>query len=162
VPEPDRPLWGPPQAAPPAAAVPHALHTPPQRRPDAAVASRPPARGAPNPPATWSVILGSISLVLLVLSLGIWFPLTVPLSIAALVLARAARRRLDAGIAGTGSGAARAGRIIAIIGIVLGILAAVVWVVLLATGFSLDELRDDLERELERRRNGDGADGVDA
>jgi hypothetical protein len=108
------------------------------------------------------VIVGSLSLALLVLSLGIWFPLTIPLSIAALVLARAARRRLDAGVAGTGSGAAKAGRVIAITGIVLGIVAGAVWVILFAAGFSLEELRDDLERELERRRNGGGADGVDS
>jgi hypothetical protein len=120
---------------------------------------RPPGPPGSNPPATWSVVLGSIALALLVLSVGLWFAITVPLSVGALVLARAARRRIDAGVVAAGAGAAQAGRVIAIIGIVLGLLAGVVWVILFATGFSLEGLLEDLERQLEQRREGGGTGG---
>ena len=83
---------------------------------------------------------------------------TVPGSVVALVLARAARRRIEVGLTAAGAGPARAGQIIAVIGIVAGIVAGIVWVILFASGFSLEELLDDLQRELEQQRDQDTPD----
>jgi hypothetical protein len=101
--------------------------------------------------------VGSISLALLLLSLGLWFVVTVPGSVIALVLARAARRRIEVGLTMLGAGPARAGQIIAVIGIVAGIVAGIVWVILFASGFSLEELLDDLQQELEEQRDEGGS-----
>ena len=118
-----------------------------------------PAQGPPNPPATASVVVGSIALALLLLFAGTTFILTVPASIVALVLARAAAKRIETGLTMVGAGPAQAGKVIAWIGIVLGILAGIVWIILLSSGVDvegwLEDLRDDLERETQRNDDAD-------
>jgi hypothetical protein len=99
------------------------------------------------------VVVGSIALAILLLSLGTTFFLTVPASVVGLVLAMAARRRIEAGLTAAGAGPAQAGKVIAWIGIVAGIAAGIAWVILIASGFSFEDLRDELERELERQRD---------
>ena len=114
------------------------------------VKQAPAPAGPRNTPATASVVVGSISLALLLLSLGTFFAICVPASVVALVLAMAARRRIDAGLTAAGRGPAQAGRWIAWIGIVAGLVAAVVWIALLASGFDAQEWLEDLQRDLER------------
>jgi hypothetical protein len=108
-----------------------------------------------NPQAVWALVLGGGSLALLVISLGTFFLVTLPCSIAALVLARRARDRVAEGAAGQ----AVAALWIARIGVIAGVAAAVVFITLLAAGFDFEQFRDDLERELEQRRDR-GSDGV--
>jgi hypothetical protein len=108
-----------------------------------------------NPQAVWALVLGGGSLALLVISLGTFFLVTLPCSITALVLARRARDRVAEGA----SGQAVAALWIARIGVIAGVAAAVVFITLLAAGFDFEQFRDDLERELEQRRDR-GSDGV--
>jgi hypothetical protein len=92
---------------------------------------------------------------LLVLSVGLAFIFTLPCSIAAWLCAAQARARINAGELESGRGQAQAGYILGVIGVVLGVGAMVAWIALIASGFSLEEFRDDLERELDRQRNRD-------
>ena len=104
-------------------------------------------------------MVGSIALALLLLTLGTGFFVTVPASIVALVLALAARRRVEAGLTAAGAGPAQAGKVIAWIGIVAGIVAGIVWIVLIASGVDVQEWLEDLRRDLEEREDGGGGGG---
>ena len=103
-------------------------------------------------------MLAIAALALLLVSLGTLFVLTLPCSIAAWWLAGQARRRLQTGETANGSGQAVAALWIARIGMIAGVAAAVVLIALLASGFDFEQFREDLERELEQRRErrGDG------
>jgi hypothetical protein len=103
---------------------------------------------APRPTdarAVWALVLSVGALSLLLISLGTLFIFTLPLSIAAWVLA------LRAGPAA--GGRATAALWIARIGVIAGVAAAIVFIALLASGFDFEQFRDDLERELEQRRD---------
>lgn len=141
----------PPRFAPPAAAAP-----PPERPAFVTARAAPSAAGAggrrTDPLAIASLLLSLAGLALLVLSLGLGFFFALPCALAGWLCAVQSRRRLAADPALAGDGLAHAGRIASLIALVLGLVAMVVWIVLLAGGFSLEEFRQDLERELERRR----------
>jgi hypothetical protein len=110
---------------------------------------RPPApHVGPSPQAIWALVLAIAGLSLLLVSLGTLVILTLPCSIAAWVLAVRARASAPAE-----SGQALAALWIARIGVLAGIAAAVVFIALLASGFDFEQLRDDVERELEERRD---------
>jgi hypothetical protein len=85
------------------------------------------------------------SLGLLVLSLGLSFAVSLPLALIAWACAVRARRDLQ-------PGHGKAGLVLAIVAVALSVVAAVVWVALMASGVSVEDLQEDLERELERRR----------
>jgi hypothetical protein len=149
----DAPQWAAPQAA--------------ARRPAPAVPDRPlpPAfttpRPAGNPAAVWGLVLGIGGLTLLLLSLGTLFFITIPLSFAGWSMGRRARAASAAGDVG-GEGQASAALWLGRIGVIAGVAAAVVLIALIASGADLEELRRDLERELERRRqDDDGGNKVD-
>jgi hypothetical protein len=78
--------------------------------------------------AVWALIFGSGSLGLLVFSAGLLFFLTVPASIVGWVLGSRAKRASD------GRDQANVAVIIAIVGLVLGVIAAGIWIALFATG----------------------------
>jgi hypothetical protein len=122
------------------------------------------AMGPPNRHAVWAIWLGITGVALVVLSLGSLFPVTVPLSAAALVLARKARRQIESGATLQGEGQATAALWLGRIGLIAGVAAFVIFIVLLASGVDFEQLRDDLQRELdeqrERRDDDGGADGV--
>jgi hypothetical protein len=109
----------------------------------------PPApRSGPGAQAVWALVLAIGGLALLLVSLGTLFILTLPCSIAAWVLALRARG------AGPGDGGqATAALWIARIGVIAGIAAAIVFIALLASGFDFEQFRDDVERELDDRRD---------
>jgi hypothetical protein len=90
------------------------------------------AHGAPAQPqnnrAVAALIFGSGSLGLLVFSAGLLFFLTIPGSIAGWILGNRAKR-LE-----TGRDQANVAVIIAIVGLVLGVIAAAVWILLVALG----------------------------
>jgi hypothetical protein len=160
--------WLPPRApggqppprfdAQPEAPPPQAPPRPP--RPAAAPADRPvfvpsrPKEGT-NVLAVTALVLGIGGLGLLVLSFGLAFVFTLPCSIGAWLCGAQARARINAGEAHAGRGQAQAGYILGVVGVVLGVGAMVAWIALIASGFSVEDFRDDLERELERQRNRD-------
>jgi len=126
----------------------------------------PAAAGQGNRTAGWAMALGITGLALLVLSLGSLFLLTLPLSAASWMLAARARKQIESGATAQGEGQATAALWLGRIGVIAGVAALVVFVVLLASGVDFEQLRDDLERELdeqrERRDEGDDTNGVRA
>ena len=138
----------------------------PAARPEPPPTTRPtfvrPAAAAPgerNGAAVWAVALGITGLALLVLSLGTLFILTLPCSVAAWVLATRARARIASGATSHGEGQATAALWLGRIGVIAGVAAMVVFIALVASGFDFEQFREDLERELDRRRErqSDGA-----
>jgi hypothetical protein len=93
--------------------------------PDAAGAA---AAQPQNNKAVWALIFGSGSLGLLVFSAGLLFFLTLPASIVGWVLGSKARGRSD------GRDQANVAVIIAIVGLILSVIAAGIWIALFATG----------------------------
>ena len=81
-----------------------------------------------NNKAVWALIFGSGSLGLLVFSAGLLFFLTLPASIVGGVLGSRAKR------ASNGRDQANVAVIIAIVGLVLSVIAAGIWIALFATG----------------------------
>jgi hypothetical protein len=88
--------------------------------------------GAPGPTqskkAVWALIFGSGSLGLLVFSAGLLFFLTLPASIVGWVLGNRAKRASDR------RDQANVAVIIAIVGLILSVIAAGIWIALFATG----------------------------
>jgi hypothetical protein len=120
-----QPEFLPPDPHAPAPTAPQPASRPAFLPPNAAQ----PASAQPqNNRAVASMIFGSGSLGLLFFSAGLLFFLTLPGSIVAWVLGHRAKR-LE-----TGRDQANVAVIIAIAGVVLGVIAAVVWIVLVATG----------------------------
>jgi hypothetical protein len=174
--EPQERLWAPPPPeaertapagwAPPSAPSGFRAPDPRQERP----ATGPPRptfagdrpRGTPNRLAVAALVLGIAGIALLVLSLGLSFIFSIPLSGAAWVCAHQARTRLRVGREVSGAGQVKAGLILGIGGTVLGIVAMIVWIVLIAQGLSIEEFRDELERELERQRARDSRAELDS
>jgi hypothetical protein len=107
----------------------------------------------PNAPAVWGLVLGITGLVLLLLSLGTLFLVTLPCSAGAWALGRRALRRIESGQSRRGAGQAAAALWLGRIGVLAGIVAMVAIIVLTASGFDFENLRDDLQRDLERRRD---------
>jgi hypothetical protein len=106
---------------------------------------RGPADEGTNGLAIAAMVSGISSIALLVLSLGLSFPFSLPLGITGWICA--ARARVD-----VRAGQRKAGLVLAIAAVALSALAAVVWVALIAAGFSVEELQQNLENELERQR----------
>jgi hypothetical protein len=119
-------------------------------------------RGERNRTAVWAIALGITALALLVLSLGSLFILTLPCSAAAWVLAVRARRQIDSGTTRQGEGQATAALWLGRIGVIAGVAAMVVFIALVASGFDFEQFRDELEQELDQRRERrDGGNGQD-
>ena len=92
-----------------------------------------------------SLVCAVSSLGLLVLSLGLSFFFSLPLGIAGWICAVKANRDVQ-------PGQRKTGQVLSIIAVALSITAAIVWIVLIAAGFSVEELQRNLEQELERQR----------
>jgi hypothetical protein len=144
--------WQPPaaarEAAPPAPAGPGGAAAPPR----AQGPGRHGAAATPNTTAVWALVLGITGLVLLLLSFGTLFLLTLPCSAAAWALARRAAARVERGETGHGLGQATAALWLGRIGVVAGVAAMVAFIALTLSGFDFEAFREDLERDLERRR----------
>jgi hypothetical protein len=145
--------WQPPAA--PASPRPAATPAPTPRTPPRGPQVAAPAGAArPNPAAVWALVLGISGLVLLLLSLGTLFLITLPCSAGAWILARRASSRIAKGETGRGAGQVTAALWVARIGVMAGVVAMVAFIVLTASGFDFEQFRQDLERDLERRREG--------
>ena len=128
-------------------------HTVPPAPPPAQPATFVKPQSAPaNALAITALVLSISSLVLLVLSVGVSFTISLPLSAGAWICAVKAKRALRDGRAQSGAGQAKAGLVLAMIGVALSVAAMIIWIALIASGFSVDELRENLEQELERQR----------
>jgi hypothetical protein len=149
------PEWLPPQAP--------GGQPPPQFEPgpphEAVVPAAAPAQPAGAPPtfvrgrktetnglAVAALVLSIAGLVLLVMTLGLGFIITLPCSIAGWICAAQARNRINLGETTTGRGQAQAAYVLGIIGVVVGVMAAVGWIAAIASGLDLEELQRDLER----------------
>jgi hypothetical protein len=130
--------WLPPQAP-----------RPPEPEPRTPVFVRGPAEEGTNGLAIAAMVCAISSIALLVLSLGLSFPFSLPLGITGWICA--VRARVD-----VRSGQRKAGLVLAIAAVALSALAAVVWVALIAAGFSVEELQQNLQNELERQRRAGG------
>jgi hypothetical protein len=122
----------------------------PQVVPDAfAGAARKPATPSPAVPnglALTAVILGVLGVLLLLLTLGLLWFVALPCSVAAWMCGAQARNRINLGESLTGRGQANAGYLLGVAGVVIGVAAAIGWVIYFANGGNLDELQQDLER----------------
>ena len=113
--------------------------------PPAPVFVRPAGEQGTNGLAVAALVCAISSLGLLLLSLGLSFAFSLPLAGAGWVCAARARRDVQ-------PGRRKAALVLAIVAVALSALAAVVWVALIAAGFSVEDLQDNLQRELERQR----------
>ena len=90
-------------------------------------------------------MLSIAGLLILLPTLGLGAPLSVPFSIAAWVTGSFGRRQVAEGHTRAGDGIAHAGLVLGIVGVVLGVIAMVVWGILIGSGLDLEEFRRDLE-----------------
>jgi hypothetical protein len=142
-----QPLWSGPRSPGP---------TEPTRLGAGRPAERPPIgpAAAANPAAVWALIFGITGLIVLVLSLGFGFLLALPCSAAAWFLARRAAARIARGESGRGAGQAQAALWLGRIGTVASVAAMIAFIALSVLGYDFEALRDNLQQELERRRDG--------
>jgi hypothetical protein len=133
--------WLPPQA--PGRPEPH---EPPPQGP---VFVRGPGEEGTNGLAIAGLVCGVSAIGLLLLSLGLSFPFSLPLGITGWICAVRAR-------ADVRPSQRKAALVLAIAAVALSALAAVAWIVLIAAGFSVEELQRNLENELERQRRAGG------
>ena len=143
---PDGPRSPEPQPSP--AWQPPAQQQPQQEQPQPPVFVQPSGGGGTYGLAIAALVCSISSLGLLLLSLGLSFVFSLPLAAAAWICAAKARRDVQ-------PGQRKAGLVLAIVAVALSTAAAVVWIVLIAAGFSVEELQENLERELERQRRTD-------
>jgi hypothetical protein len=149
--EPQTSGWLPPRA-PDAEPPPRYESAPPEAAPLAEPA-RQPAFVKPggatqtNGLALTALIFGIVGVTLLLVSLGLAFVFTLPCSVAAWICAAQARARIAVGETTAGRGQAQAAYILGVLGVVLGVMAMVGWIVALASGLDLEELRRDIERQ---------------
>jgi drug/metabolite transporter (DMT)-like permease len=112
----------------------------------------PVARAQPrNTQAVAALVFGIAGIVFLVGGAGLLVIFNLPCSVLAWIFGRAGMRLVDRGEVPDRRAMAQAGMILGIVGTVVGALALVAWA--LAFIFS-DELRDQFQREWERRQNG--------
>lgn len=135
--DPNEPIrgWLPPQA--PSARPVDARHAPP------AVVT--PVPGPSSALSVAALVLSVISLALLLITLGLSFAISLPLAAGGWVCAVRARREGR-------TGRNQTARVLGLIGIGLSVASMVVWLVLIASGFSIEGFQRDLKHELDRQR----------
>jgi hypothetical protein len=153
------PRWLPPQA--PGGAAPPRFEPAPPPGPEAPPAPAPaPAPYTPadrptfvrgggqtNTLAVTALVLAIAGLGLLLVTFGLAFIIALPCSIAAWICGAQARNRINLGESDSGRAQAQAAYILGIIGVVLGVIAAIGWIAAVAAGVDLEQLRRDIERQ---------------
>jgi hypothetical protein len=110
----------------------------------------PPAPPQPdNGPAVSGFVLSLVSAGLLFLSGGVSSIISIGCSIAGIVLSRKGKQKVERGETQKNQGLAQAGFIIGIIGLVLAVLATLVWGVVLVALITDDGFRRDFENEFD-------------
>jgi hypothetical protein len=155
---------GPAPAPPPPAQVPLAYPTqqyppqqpsPPGYPPYGWQQPPPPGWGYPPPPqpdngpAVTGFVLSLVSAGLLFVSGGISSIVSIGCSIAAIVYARKGKAKVERGETQKNRGLAQAGFIVGIVGLVLAVLATIVWGLILVALIADDEFRRDFENEFD-------------
>ena len=92
-------------------------------------------------------MLGILGVTILLLTAGLAFIFSLPMSIAAWIMGAQGRKNVATGKTTYGDGLAHAGVILGIVGVVLAVVGMAVWVVLILSGVDLEELRRDLENQ---------------
>jgi hypothetical protein len=110
---------------------------------------RPAPQGPSSPQAVTGIACGVAAIVLLALSAGVWFPVTIALSLAGLLLGTSAQKRIAAGSPGR-PGQARLAIALARWGLGLAAVAAIAWGVLALNDITPSDLQQALTRERER------------
>lgn len=131
----DHPAFAPPSDSPPPAA---AWGTEPEGDRVAPAAPGAPASEQGNDAATASLVLAIAGFAVLIFGLGLAFVVNLPCSVAAWMLGARGVRKVDRGETRQMRGIARAGQVAGMVGVALGLLAGVVWIVYFATGHHLD------------------------
>jgi pSer/pThr/pTyr-binding forkhead associated (FHA) protein len=152
--------------APPTAEHPGPARRPPPRsQPEAA-----PRRLAPHPqdegnlPALASVFLGPLSIFLVIFSTGAAFFVSLPVAIAAIVLASMGKRKVDTGETDSHRSLAVLGQITGIIGVVLSTIALIAFILIAALlDSALDQVNslDGIVEEIRDEIEGTAGDAVD-
>jgi hypothetical protein len=106
----------------------------------------PPAVAATNGLALTALILGILGIALTLVTFGLGCILGVPCAMAACLCGARARARIDHGETGGKRGQANAGYVLGVAGVVIGVAAAIGWIVWVANGGDFDTLQHDLER----------------
>ena len=134
----------PPQPPPPPGYPPYGWQQPP-----------PPGWGYPPPPqpdngpAVTGFVLSLVSAGLLFVSGGISSIVSIGCSTAAIVYARKGKAKVERGETQKNRGLAQAGFIIGIVGLVLAVLATLVWGLIVVALIADDEFRRDFENEFD-------------
>lgn len=141
--------WGPPPARD--RPRPHGVPGWAPRQEDTTVNPPPPEPAAVRRLAVAAIAFAALALALLVLSVGLSFLLSLVLAGSGWLCAAQARRRLrDAGLPDD-RGTSQFGLWLAMAAAGLAVAAMVVWIILILFGFTPEDLRDDLQRQLDRR-----------
>ena len=129
--------WLPPQAAGGAPAPPEDPHQPAFVRPE--------REQGTNGLAVAALVCAISSIGLLVFSLGLSFLFSIPLGLTGWVCAARAPKDIR-------PGQRNAAKVLAIIAVALSVAAAIAWLVLMAAGYSPEDLQRSLQEELDRQR----------
>jgi hypothetical protein len=145
---------------PPAPGQAYAPPPPGQAYPPPPPGWQPPPWGYPyapaepdNGPAVAGFVLALVAGGLLLFSGGLSSIVSIGLAVAGIVYARKGKRKLEAGETRKHSGLAQAGFIIAIVSLVLAVLATLFWILILVLALTDDQVRRDLERELDQSQS---------
>jgi hypothetical protein len=109
----------------------------------------PPPAEPDNGPAVTGFVLSLVSAGLLFFSGGISSIVSIGCSIAAIVVSRKGKAKVERGETQKNKGLAQAGFIIGIVGLVLAVLATLVWALIIVAAVTDDEFRQDLEDEFD-------------
>jgi hypothetical protein len=121
---------------------------------------QPPSWGYPyapaepdNGPAVAGFVLALVAGGLLLLSGGLSSILSLGLAVAGIVYARRGKRKIETGETTKHRGLAQAGFVIAIVSLVLAVLATLFWILILVLALTDEQVRRDLERELDQSQS---------
>jgi NADH:ubiquinone oxidoreductase subunit K len=106
---------------------------------------QPRAQQGTNGLAVAALVCAITSLGLLVFSLGLSFLFSIPLGLTGWVCAVRAPKEIR-------PGQRQAAKVLAIIAVALSVAAAIAWLVLMAAGYSPEDLQRSLQEELDRQR----------
>ena len=155
-PAPQQPYQPPPQPYPQPQQPPQAPPPPPGypaygwQQPPPGWGYPPPVPAQPdNTAAVTGFVLSLVSAGLLFLSGGLSSIISVGCSIAAIVLSRKGKAKVERGETQKHHGLAQAGFIIGIVGLVLAVLATVIWALVIVALITDDEFRRDFENDFD-------------
>jgi hypothetical protein len=106
-----------------------------------------------NGPAVAGFVLALAAGGLLLFTGGLSSIVSIGLAVAGIVYALRGKRKIEAGETTKNRGLAQAGYIISIVSLVLAILATLFWILILVLALTDDQVRRDIERELDQSQS---------